>query len=494
VTRSDSCLGQVFSRTRKDKTLCFLTSSSFYVKIIEQKLQQTTGETPMQYLIKRKVLIRSILLIAAPAIMEMALNTLLMVSDTLMVSRMIGTEALSAIGIVNSIFFLIIFVFSSFNTGAIAMISRSYGSHDMKKAEKVAGNNLSLNLIIGLCITLLAYLVSDWLFKPYDITANVLADAQAYFGIVIAGMVFQFGSFAFAAISRGVEDTRTPMYITAFANIFNIIFNYVLIKGVWIFPEMGIEGAALSTTLARFFAFFIYLYIFTSGRHRIKLTKPNLKPTKDVFQALWKISLPGAIEQLLMQGSFFVMGIIITLLDTTSEALFRILITIESTSFMPAVGISIATATLVGKAIGEKDIEKAADTGYLATGMGIVWGVIAGLAFFLFPRPLLSIFTTDLNLIESGRPVFYIMAINQIFLNAYIVMSGALRGAGDTHSVMRITSLRLWVVFVPLSYVMVKYLSLGVSSVWYAEILSFLIFLIFLLRKFHQKEWANIEL
>jgi len=448
----------------------------------------------MQYLIQRKSLIRSILVIAAPAIFEMALNTLLMVADTLMVSRMIGAGALSAVGIVNSIFFLIIFVFSSFNTGAIAMISRSFGGNDMSKAEKVAGNNLSLNLVIGLFITLLAFIFSDWLFKPYDVTAEVLAHAKAYYSIIIAGMIFQFGSFAFAAISRGVEDTRTPMYITAFANVFNIIFNYVLIKGVWIFPEMGIEGAALSTTLARFFSFIIFVYIFTSGKHRIKLTWFNLKPVKDIFQSLWKISLPGAIEQLLMQGSFFVMGIIITLLDTTSEALFRILITIESTSFMPAVGISIATATLVGKAIGEKDIEKAADTGYLATGLGLIWGIIAGLAFFFAPRFLLGLFTNDAELIESGRSVFYVMAINQIFLNTYIVMSGALRGAGDTKSVMRITSLRLWTIFIPLSYIMVKYLSLGVSSVWYAEILSFFVFLLFLLRKFHQQEWAKIEL
>lgn len=374
------------------------------------------------------------------------------------------------------------------------MISRSYGSHDMNKAEKVAGNNLSLNLVIGFFITILAFVFTNWLFKPYDITAEVLAHAKSYYTIVVAGMIFQFGSFAFAAISRGVEDTRTPMYITAFANVFNIIFNYLLIKGVWIFPEMGIEGAALATTLARFFAFLIYVYTFTSGKHRIKITKPNLKPAKNIIQSLWKISFPGAIEQLLMQGSFFVMGIIITILDTASEALFRILITIESTSFMPAVGISIATATLVGKAIGEKDIEKAADTGYLATGMGILWGVIAGLAFFLFPRTLLSIFTNDPVLIEAGRPVFYIMAINQVFLNAYIVMSGALRGAGDTKSVMKITSLRLWVIFVPFSYVMVKYLSFGVSSIWYAEILSFFVFLIFLLRKFHLREWAKIEL
>ncbi len=448
----------------------------------------------MNYIIKRKKLIRNILIIAAPAIMEMALNTMLMVADTIMIGRMIGEEAISAIGIVNSIFFLLIFVFSSFNTGAVALISRSYGEKNFKKAEIIAGNNFTINMLIGLVISILAFSTRELLFMPYDITTKVLENAMSYYQIIVVGLVFQFGSFAFASTSRGVENTRTPMYITAFANVFNILFNYLLIRGVWIFPELGISGAALATTLARILVFFIYVYIFTSGKHRIKITLVTMKLKKAVAKQLWKISYPGAIEQFLMQGAFFLLGIFITILDTNSEALFRILITIESTSFMPAVGISIATATLVGKSLGEKDITKASDTGYIATGMGVIWGTIAGLAFLLFPRSIIMLFTDKTVIIDASVNILYLMAANQIFLNAYIVMSGALRGAGDTKAVMRITSLRLWSIFIPMSYIFIRFTDLGVASVWIAEITSFLIFLIFLFRRFHQKKWATIKL
>ena len=447
----------------------------------------------MQYILERKQLIRSILVIAAPAILEMALNTMLMVADTLMVSKMIGKEALSAVGMVNSIFFLLIFVFSSFNTGAVALISRSYGEKDMEKAESYAGSNLTLNFMIGIFIALLALLFKDYTFRPFDVTREVLTNAGIYYDIVVAGLIFQFGSFAFASMSRGVEDTKTPMYITGFVNIFNIIFNYLLIKGIWIFPEMGLAGAALATTLARVIAFLLYLYVFTLGSHRIRLDIHKLIPKAVHIRSLWRISWPGAIEQLLMQTSFLFMGIIVTLLDTSSEALFRILISIESTSFMPAVGISIATATLVGKSLGEKDIDKAADTGFLATAMGVAWGIIAALAFWFFPRFILSLFTDETALFDAGVIVFRVMAINQLFLTAYIVMSGALRGAGDTTSVMVLTSMRLWLVFTPMTYLLIRYAGMGVEAVWYGEITSFVIFLGLLILRFYRRKWAVLN-
>ena len=214
----------------------------------------------MNYLKTRKLLIISILTIAAPAILEMALNTMLMVADTLMISKMIGNNALSAVGIVNSIFFLLIFVFSAFNTGAIAMISRSYGENDFDKANKIAKQNILINMLIGIFITVIAIVFRNLLFAPYAVTDEVLMQAKDYYSIIVAGLVFQFFSFAFASISRGVGNTKTPMYITGFANIFNIIFNYLLIKGVSIFPELGIQGAAIATTLARFFVFAFYIY------------------------------------------------------------------------------------------------------------------------------------------------------------------------------------------------------------------------------------------
>lgn len=448
----------------------------------------------MKNLFKQRDLIKKILIIAAPAVLEMGLNTMLMVIDTMMVSRMIGEDAISAVGVVNSIFFLLIFVFSSFNTGAIAMISRSYGEKNMDRVKIVAGNNLVINLMIGLVITIIAFSLRNILFLPYDITEAVRINVNIYFNVIIIGMIFQFGSFAFASISRGVEDTKTPMYITGLANIINIIFNYLLIKGVWLFPELGIQGAAIATTLARAVAFCAYMIIFLSGRHKIRLKIHLLKLQKSISKQLWKISYPGALEQLLMQGAFLLVGIIITSLDTTSEALFRILVNIESTSYMPAVGVSIAAATLVGKALGEKDIKKALNTGYIATIMGVIWGVFAGLMFLVFPTQIISAFSTKEPLINAAIYVMFFMTLNQPLLNFSIVMSGALRGAGDTAAVMKITSLRLWTVFLPLSFLFIRYTNAGVAGVWYAETISFIIFSIIMFKRFQSKKWASLEL
>ncbi len=186
-----------------------------------------------------------------------------------------------------------------------------------------------------------------------------------------------------------------------------------------------------------------------------------------------------------------VIGVIVSLLDTSSEVVYRVLFAIESTGFMPAIGLSIATATLVGNALGEKDKSKAMDIGYISTLMGALWGVIVGLVFIFFPIPLLSIFTNDQTVIATGIGTIKIMALAQVFLTSYIVMSGALRGAGDTGSIMKITSLKTWSIFIPMSYIMIRYTQVGIASIWYAKTISFFVFLVILIIQFSKGKWAQ---
>lgn len=438
-------------------------------------------------------LFKVIIIIAIPAIIEMSLNTMLMVADTVMVGQMVGKEALSAVGIANSIMFTLIFVFTAFNTGAVALISRSYGEKNMEKAAAIAHVNLWLNFVIGMIVMVLAYVLKPLFFSPYQITETVREQVYIYYDFVMAGMIFQFMSFAFASISRGVENTKVPMYITAVANLVNIIMNYILIKGVWFFPEMGIGGAALATTLSRVVAFAIFAWIFFGGKHQLKLRLNQIKLDRKLLKPLWTISLPGAIEQFLMQMAFLIAGIIITTLATDSEALFRILINVESTSFMPAVGISIAAATLVGKALGEKNPEKAYAIGQLSGLMGILWGVAMGIVFLVLAKPILNAFTPDTTIILLGVPIMFYLAINQPLLNYNIAMSGALRGAGDTQVIMRLTALRLWLFFLPGTYLTIVLLKTGVAGLWYAEIISFVVFSSIMYKRFRGRKWAQLE-
>jgi len=441
----------------------------------------------------KKALIMAILAMAAPAIIEMGLNTILGVADMIMIGQMIGSGAIASVGFSNQIMYFLIFTFSAFNTGAVAMISRAHGEKNLDKMKRVAEQNVVLNFLMGLVVMTLAYLFRAEIFKIYDIEPIIFNDALIYFNYILIGFVPMFLSFAFASILRGSGDTKTPMWITGFANFLNVIGNYVLISGWGIFPEMGIGGAALSTSLSRTTALFIYIYVLYVKNSDIKL-KAKWFVDKHILAPLFRISLPGGVEQFFMQLSFLVVGIFISKLDTNAESLFRILIQIESLSFMPAVGISIAAATLVGNALGEKDIQKASEIGVTSSVLGILWGLFVGTIFVVVPFPLLYVFTTDQTVIALGIPVMIYMAFNQPGLNYMIVMGGVLRGAGDTYKLMVYTMVRLWALFVPLSYLFILTLNQGVAGLWQAEIVSIIATAFIIYRRFHSRKWALLSL
>ncbi|QEN03173.1 MATE family efflux transporter [Thiospirochaeta perfilievii] len=443
-----------------------------------------------EYLLSKKTILIMILAMSLPAIIEMALNTMLGVADTIMLSRFIGKEALSSAGFANQIVFTLIFVFSSFNTGAVALISRSYGEKNFKRLKDVAVQNVTLNLFLGLIMTVIGLLFSKIIFGIYDVSERVYLDSVKYFEIILIGLLPMFLSFSFAATLRGSGNTKTPMIITCIANIINIIGNYVLILGIGPFPKLGIAGAAWATTGSRYIATFLYIYVlyFKDSKFRLKF---RLLLNKDIIKPLWNISLPGAIEQALMQLSFVLLGVIVSKLDTVAEASFRILIQIESLSFMPAVGMSIATATLVGKSLGEKNSKKAVEIGYLSTLLGLIWAVIMASFFIIFPSSIIGIFSNEAIVITTGIPVMLFLAINQLGLNIQIVISGALRGAGDTKVVMLNTILRLWIIFVPSSFIFINIFNTGLVGIWYAEIISFIFFSTHLLLRFKSKKWIK---
>ncbi len=444
-------------------------------------------------IINKKSIILNILILALPAIIEMSLNTAVGIADSLMISHMVGSDALAGVGFANSIFFPLIFIFSSFNTGATALISRNYGRKDFLTMNKIGSQTLLLNTIISTIIMTLSLIFSKQIFSIYDTTPTVSAIIQVYFPIVAYSLPAMFLAFSFAAILRGAGDTLSPMIITGIANIINVVGNYVLIKGIWIFPQMGVAGAALATSISRIVASIIYIIICFGYHHRIQLKLQYMKFERHIISPLFKISSASGMEQTIMQSSIIALSMIVSQMNTATEAVYRVLINIESLSFMPAVGISIATATLVGKSIGEDDIEKATEVGTISYSLAILWGIILGSIFFIFKHQLLLLFTSDILVINAGLLTMNLLAINQPLLNFIITISGALRGAGDTKSVMLIAFMRYWFIFVPFSYLFSLVLQFGIAGIWSAEILSYSVFNAFLWKRFKSQQWAKLD-
>ncbi len=447
----------------------------------------------MQIIRERKALLLSIFAISIPAIGEMSLNTLLGLSDTLMISHFIGYEALVALGYANQIVFTLIMVFSAFNTGATVLISRAYGEKNYSNLNKIAGQNITINVIIGVIIMVLGAIFSNRIFGIYDLSKVVKTLTLEYYYIIITGMIFMFISFACASILRGAGNTATPMVITGISNILNIIGNYILIEGVGPFPELGIAGAAWATVVSRLIGVLLYIYVLFIKDGKVHLSFKDMRLEKKIVRYLWQLSYPGAIEQTLVQMSFTIINVFVAQLDTNSEAAFRIILNIEAISFMPASGLAIAAATLVGKALGERNIEKAVETGYTVSIIGIVWGIFMGSIFFIFPGGLLRVFTTETEIIKISILTMYLVGIDQPFLNLKTIMLGALRGAGDTRGVMVITALRL-IMLIPIAYIFIIPLQKGVAGMWYAEIITFIIFNGILIKKFKDRKWTRLNI
>lgn len=441
-----------------------------------------------------KIRAKTIFLLALPSMLEMSLNTMVGLTDTIMISRFIGKEALAAVGFSNQIIFTLIFIFSSFNAGATAMISRSYGEKNYKRMNKIMSENLTINIILGLLVTFFTFFFAENILNVYDITDTVKNFGTIYLKYIASGQIFMFISFASAASLRGAGDTKTPMYITGSANILNIIGNYCLITGFWFFPQMGVAGAAVSTAFARFFAAFLYLLLLLKSKGKLKLKLIWMKISRTILKPLLNLSYAAALEQFFMQTAFFINGIFISSLNTTSEASFRILLNIESISFMPTIGIAIAATTLVGKHLGENNAKESLKSGLTAAFMGTLLGSSIALIYFIFPGFSLSLFTNEIEVINYSIKTLRLVAFNQIFLAFVVIMTGSLRGAGDTKGAMYITVMRLWLVFIPLSYIFVVKNNFGVAGVWMAETTSFLIFSILVYKRFRNMKWAEIKI
>lgn len=443
---------------------------------------------------KKSTTTQNIMSLSLPAIIDMSFDTLLGMADTLMISWMIGNAALSASGFVNQIIFTLIFIFTAFNTGGTALISRSFGEGNYSRLNKTASEVVFLNLFLGILITSACFIFKDNIFSIFDTTKEVQIYIGRYFKWIGLSILPMFLSFSFAAILRGSGNTSTPMKITLMANIFNIAGNYILIKGLFFFSPLGIEGAAIATLVARWLSVVMFAVILLDQRRKVHLRFRDMLPTKSIFEPLFRISLPGAVEQALIQGSFIAVNVIISTLDTTSEAAYRILINLESISYMPAVGISIAAATLTGKALGENDPETAYLTGKRSTFLGLSWGIFMAAMFLIFLNLWPRLFTSDPNVIHAIIPVLVLSAFLQPFLNAMLVMSGVLRGSGNTRIVMQLSFLRVWLFNVPMAFILIRLLGFDLKGAWYAELISYALFCIVMYMKLVQKKWTEIEI
>ncbi len=438
---------------------------------------------------------KSVWLLAWPAIVEMLLHMMVGIVDTAMVGRL-GPEALAAVGLANQLFHLGTTIFAAIATGSTALVARHIGAREPQSAANAAAQSLIMGLAaagtVSLALVIYAMPLLSFLFRGTE--AAVLSLSTVYIRTVAAVLVMHFFFILVNAVLRGAGDTQTPMRITAIVNVVNVLGNYLLIFGVGPFPALGVQGAALATALAHSLGGVLALSVlFRRSTVPIAL-RDLLKVDLVMIRRILHIGVPAAFEQSTMRIGQLFYTMIVASLGTAAYAAHQVALNAESLSFMPGFGFSLAATTLVGQNLGAQDPERAEKSGLLSNQMAMTVMSVMGILFFVFPVPLVSIFTNDAEVIRLAALCLRIIAISQPALAAIMVLAGGLRGAGDTKAIMKITLLGFCFVRLGLAYLFAITFGWGLAGAWIAMAID-LFFRGYLMRaRFLGGQWKTLKI
>ena len=420
-------------------------------------------EISNNYFVENRKLIKNIFQITLPAVFDLLAQTLIMALDMKMVSSL-GPSAISSVGVGTAGMYALIPALIAVATGTTALLSRAYGADNKVDGKKAFAQSFFIAVPLGIFLTIIFLIFSEQIINLVGNAKDMnLSDAILYHNMTVIGFPFLGVSIATFYAFRAMGENKIPMIGNTLALVLKVILNFLLI---YLF-KWGIFGAALSTTLTRLFSaiFSIYL-VFWSKKNWISLELKDLKFDYFTSKRILKVGIPAAVEQLGLRIGMLIFEMMVISLGNLSYAAHKIALTAESISFNLGFAFSFAASALVGQELGKGSSQKALKDGYICTIIAMIVMSTFGLLFFIMPQFLVSLFTNDKDVIELSTMALKIVSICQPFSGASMVLAGALRGAGDTKSVLLITYLGIFLIRIPITYLFLDVLNFGLAGAW----------------------------
>lgn len=406
--------------------------------------------------------------LAAPIVVSTASSSLMSVVDTAFAGRL-GAAEVAAVGLSGVLiwgpFSLLAGMLSSVNT----FVAQRYGAGDRAGCVRFAWQGLYLGWI-GVVPALALCALAGPLYAAVT-GPEVAPHAAAYTSIrVFAAWAFSF-IMVFEGFWRGLGDTRTPMRITVAANVLNVMATYALMFGPFGLPRLGVAGAAWGTLLAQSSALASHVWLFARARRQRDLaTLPPSPPSSVALRRMLRIGVPIGVTWLLDMGSYGIFTVYVGTFGTTALAVTTIVVQIQSLSWMQMVAVGQAGTTLVGQYIGAGRHDLAMRSGISALSVGVLYGIAVGVLLVLAREHMIELFNRDPEVVRMGAVIILYSAAMQLFDGAWIVMGGALRGAGDTRFMLWCGIVIAWLLFLPLAYGLGTLAGLGLHGAWIAMV------------------------
>ncbi len=442
----------------------------------------------------KKNLNKNIIRLALPVALENVLHMAVFIVDIIMIGRL-GTVPVAAVGLAGALSFIIAMIFTALNVGTTALVARNFGAKQKNEARKVAGQSLLITLVFGITVSPVIFYFSDNILVLMSAEENVVSLGSQYLKIVLSFFIFRLIILTGASIFRGAGDTRTPMLITLVMNCINILFNWLLIFGIWIFPRMEVAGAAWATSIAYTIGASLIFYRLLSRKSILTIHFKNIVDVNiSIIKRILRISLPATLDASLTQMGYLFFIKIVAMLGTVSLAAHQIAIRIEALSFMPGFALAVATTTIVGQSLGANKPDLAMLSMRKNCQIALALMGFFAFVFLVFAKPMAKVFHPEQDVLALSAYCIMIAAIEQPALAIYMVYAGGLRGAGDTFSPMIVTIVGTLCFHLPVAYVFGIVLEWGLAGIWFGAALDWILRAIAVYILFRKGRWRTIKI
>jgi putative MATE family efflux protein len=348
--------------------------------------------------------------------------------------------------------------------GGQVLVAYHTGAGELERRLKVARAVVALSSLVALAVAGILWLASPAICRLVGADEAMLAQAMSYLHVYFLIFLFSGWFSTFTAIFQGAGDSKTPLYVTGAVNVCHVAVSYLLIFGKFGLPQMGVAGAAVAIGVSELMG----AVILGAIAARRGLWAPGFKGLSwGATRAVWRLGSPTVVERLLVNGMQGFYTRLLTGFGTAAFAAHRIGVDMEAVSFLPALGFAQAATTIVGQRLGAKDHEGARRAGWVTTQISCIFMGILGLSFYFFAEQWMRLFTPDPEVIKYGVKFCTVAAFIQIPLAFAMVISGALRGAGETRWVMMMPLVGGWLFRLPLGYLLGYVWGFGLMGVWW---------------------------
>lgn len=449
----------------------------------------------------------AIFLLSVPMILEMLMESVFAIVDIYFVAHL-GANSVAIVGLTESMMALVYAVAIGLSVGATATVARRIGEKDATGAAKSAAHAIFLGLLISLVISVLGFVLAPTIFRLLGAEPQIIAEGTTFMRIMLGGNSVVIFLFLLNAIFRGAGDAAIAMRVLFLANLLNIVLAPCFILGPdifaffgirapdwlisnWIFPKLGVTGAAIGTTIGRGIgALYAAWRLFRPGG-RITIHGDNWKLDRKLLISIIRIAAPAVLQFTISTASWSALVRVVAGFGSEAIAGYVIGLRVIVFALLPAAGLSNAAATLVGQSLGAEKPERAEKAVWKAAYINAFFLGAVGILFLLFSHPIISFFTEEANVVTYGTNALHIVAYGFVFYAFGMVLEGSFNGAGDTWTPTFLNLFIFWVFEIPLAYVLAYHFEMGTNGVFWAITISFSLLAVVAAILFKRGKWKE---